>query len=53
MNKAYKITMEPIGPGKKTFTMSRADQYQMSTSGIYTGFKFNYGGAQNYSFAYY
>ena len=46
MNKAYKITMEPIGPGEKTFTMSRADQYQMSTSGIYTGFKFNYGGAQ-------
>ncbi|OQC11537.1 MAG: Thiamine biosynthesis lipoprotein ApbE precursor [Tenericutes bacterium ADurb.Bin087] len=46
LDKAYNITMEPIGPGEQTFTMSRADQYQMSTSGIYSGFKFNHAGEE-------
>lgn len=38
--KPYNITMESIGPGEYTFMMSRLDQYQMSTSGIYAGYKF-------------
>lgn len=46
MNKPYEITMEAIGPSDKTFVMSRSDQYQMSTSGIYNGFRFNYEGKQ-------